>query len=77
MTLSLTLPDRIGQALKNKAQEFDMQPHDWLKQMLFAGTMNKEGVLLKLELPAPEHDPAQALLPLGGGAIKRECCRLN
>lgn len=66
MTLSLTLPDRIGQALKNKAQEFDMPPHDWLKQMLFAGTMNKEGVLLKLELPAPENDPAQPLLPLGG-----------
>lgn len=72
MTLSLTLPDRIGKALKNKAQEFDMPPHEWLKQMLFAGTMNKDGVLLKLDLPAPEYDPAQPLLPLVGGTKAAE-----
>lgn len=74
MTLTMTLPDRIGQALTNKAGEFGQQSPDYLKSMLFAACHSKDGVLLKLDLPPPsiENDPAQPQLPLGGGKVSAE-----
>ena len=68
MTLTMTLPDRIGQALKNKGAEFEQDAPGYLKSMLFAACQSKDGVLLKLDLPPPsvENDPAQTQLPLDG-----------
>ena len=60
MQMTLTIPDRIGNALKAKAAEFEMQAPDFVKSLLFAATQSPQGVVLKLEL-APL---AKAELPL-------------
>lgn len=74
MTLTMTLPDRLGQALINKANEYGQGHTDYLKSMLFAASHSKDGVVLKLELPPlqAEVDAAQPLLPLGGGKAAGE-----
>lgn len=68
MTLTMTLPDRLGQALINKANEFGQAHTDYLRSMMFASTQSPTGVVLKLEMPPlqAELDAAQPLLPLGG-----------
>ena len=67
MTLTITISDRLGQAIKNKGAEFELDAPGYVKAMLFAATQSKEGVKLALELPPLGDDPAQPLLPLGGG----------
>ena len=69
MTLTMTLPDRLGQALINKANEYGQAHTDYLRSMMFASTQSPNGVVLKLEMPPlqAEIDAAQPLLPLGGG----------
>lgn len=68
MTLTITISDRLGQAIKNKGAEYELDAPGYVKAMLFAATQTKEGVRLQLEMPPPsiENDPAQPLLPLGG-----------
>jgi len=57
MKMTLTIPDRVGNALKAKAAEFDMPVHDFVKSFLFAATQSPQGVVLKLELaPLPKVD---------------------
>lgn len=73
MTFSITIPDRIGQALSDEAQRsFDMQPTDYLKNALFAAAHNKEGFVLRLTLPPLKPDANQFELPLGGGKATAE-----
>lgn len=72
MTLTITISDRLGQAIKNKAAEFELDAPGYVKAMLFAATQSKEGVRLQLELPTLSDDPAQTLLPLGGGTKAAE-----
>lgn len=57
MQMTLTIPDRVGNALKALAAEFDMQTTDFVKSFLFAATQSPQGVVLKLELaPLPKVD---------------------
>lgn len=49
MTFSLTVPDRIGQALSAKSAEYEQSVPEYLKSALFAAAHSKEGFLLKLE----------------------------
>lgn len=57
MQMTLTIPDRVGNALKAKAAEFDMPMPDFVKSFLFAATQSPQGVVLKLELaPLPKVD---------------------
>lgn len=74
MTLTITISDRLGQAIKNKGAEFELDAPGYVKAMLFAAAQSKEGVKLQLDLPPPsiENDPAQPLLPLGGGTKAAE-----
>lgn len=67
MTLTITISDRLGQAIKNKGAEFDLDAPGYVKAMLFAATQTKAGVPLQLDLPPLGDDPLQPLLPLGGG----------
>ena len=74
MTLTMKLPDRLGQALINKANEHGQSHTDYLRMMLFCAGQSKDGVVLKLEMPPlpAELDAAQPLLPLGGGEASAE-----
>lgn len=49
--MTLTIPDRIGAALRTRAAEFEMDSPGFLKSLLFAATQSPEGVVLKLDLP--------------------------
>lgn len=62
MTFSLTVPDRIGQALTNKASEYEQTAPDYLKSALFTAAHSRDGFTLKLDLPAVAPDPRQAEL---------------
>lgn len=66
MTITMTIPDRVGEALKKKGLEYGQDATGYLKAMLFAAAHSPSGVLLKLDLPPPAVDPAQQLLPLTG-----------
>jgi len=78
MTLTITISDRLGQAVKNKGAEFELDASGYVKAMLFAATQSKAGVLLQLDLPPPGDDPAQPLLPLGGeGASSHDVAQLT
>jgi hypothetical protein len=65
--MTITLPQRIEEALTREARKFDQAAPEYLKSMLFAACQSPTGVLLKLEMPPLVADPAQPLLPLGGG----------
>lgn len=66
--MTITLPQRIEDALNKKAAEFELGGPDYLKNMLFTAAHAAEGVVLKLDLTPTAPDPRQAELPLGGGA---------
>lgn len=50
MKLTMTLPTRIGQALRARADEFEMPAAEYLKSLLFAAAQ-EHGITLKLDLP--------------------------
>lgn len=79
MTLTITISDRLGQAVKNKGAEFELDGPGYVKAMLFAATQAQAGVLLQLDLPpmSLENDPALPLLPLGGGATANDVVPLK
>lgn len=65
MTLSITIPDRIGEALARHARaSFDMTPAEFLKAALFAASHHREGFNLVLQLAPLAGDPNQIELPL-------------
>lgn len=68
MTFTMTVPDRVGDALKKKGAEYDTDAIGYLKQFLFAAAHSPVGVVMKLDLPPLKEDPAQLALPLAGVA---------
>lgn len=51
MRLTITLPDRLGQALENRAAELEQDAAGYLKSLLFAAAYAPQGVVLALTLP--------------------------
>lgn len=65
--MTITLPERVEEALNNKAAEFGQPGHEYLKSMLFAACHSPQGVTLKLELPParPQEAPLLELMQKG------------
>lgn len=51
MQITITVPDRIGEALESKGGELDMKAAELLKHLLFCACHAPEGVVLRLTLP--------------------------
>lgn len=65
-TPTMTLPERVHEALRKKAkEEFEQEPSEYLRTFLITAATTT-GALLKLELPPvmTSMDPAQPELPL-------------